>query len=361
MQVSPRDYSRDLALDVMRGLAIVSMVAIHSRIYFPPRSTTLYNAVGSLGTLAAPFFLICAGMGVGYLQGRYAEARVDLSGVLLRRGLFLAVFATSLGLVHLDLYRLIDWDIFTLIGAMYIFIATIGGLGWRGALAGIGVVILVNLFLPVGMPRILRGGSFPPIPFAIYFLAGLIFVALRDYLRRPTLAYPTACLAVAVNAAAAIFRSDHLTHVTRFDSWSTAGILVIVAIFLALWVLAMLVEACWRGFTRAVIPVGRLGRLSFSLYYVQYFFLFLVPQGVGLILHRNMKLSLPNLAWVAALILFLGWLYLIVVIWARFGFKLSLEWFVSTYISPRSMFTTSSLSETSNRAASLSREANDRV
>ena len=350
MQVKPRVGSRDLALDVMRGLAIVLMVAIHGRIHFPPLSTAFYNAVGSFGTLAAPFFLICAGMGVGYLQGRYEEARADLRRVLWRRGLFLMVFATIVGLLHLDFSRILDWDVFTLIGAMYVLVAASGGLGWRRTLVSIGVVMVANLLLPMQEPGVLRGGSFPIIPFAAYFMIGLVFATLRGLLQRPRLSYLTMGLAGAVVAAAAVVRPDHLLHVTRFDVWATPGILVISAIFLAFWVLAGIMQARVPGFSRCVMPLVRLGRISFSLYYVQYFFLFLVPQGVGLLLHRSMTLSLPNLVWVAALILFLGFLHLIVVIWARFDFKLSLEWFMSTYVSKRSLLASETESKGSKGA-----------
>lgn len=352
--------NRDLSLDVMRGLSIVSMVEIHSLIHFPPSQDAFRYAMGSFGTLAAPFFLMCAGMGVGYLQVKYGSNRTGLRSVLFRRGIFLVVFAALLGVFRLDPRHLIDWDIFTLIGFMYAIIAALGGLDWRGVLVGIAVVTVSNLILPMDAPGILRGGSFPIVPFGFYFLIGLGLVPLRSQMRRRALTLALIGLSGTIVVVAAIWRADHLLHVTRFDVWSSAGMLVITSVFCGLWGTMLMAEAVWSGFPHAVMPLVRLGRLSFSLYYVQYFFLFLLPKGIGLILHRNISLVLPNLFWVASLLFFLCWLYMIVVVWAHFDFKLSLEWFMSTYVSPRSMFVRPHPLAFGNSTENLKGEVNER-
>ncbi|MCX6031753.1 MAG: hypothetical protein NT169_20930 [Chloroflexi bacterium] len=329
---------RDLSLDVMRGLSIVFMVEIHSLIHIRPNNPVVYDTMRSLGALAAPFFLICAGMGIGYLQQRYRASLWEFRQITIRRGLFLILLSSVLGLSHLDATKILDWDIFTLIGAMYLLVALAGGIRWRGTLIGMVLVLLANLILPIGIPGILRAGSFPIIPFALYFLYGLILVDMGERLTQKHVANVAGSISASLVAIAVLAQGDRLIHVTRYDVWRTEGIAIIFAIFLLLLLLMRMAQARLNAFEKTMAPLTQLGRISLSLYYVQYFLLMLVPSILGRLVHREILILLPTAAWFIYLLGFLFFLYLLVVVWSRFAFKLSLEWFMHNYISRRSSF-----------------------
>lgn len=325
---------RDIALDIMRGLAIILMVEIHALIHIRPQEDLAYDLLRSLGTLAAPFFLLCAGMGMDYLRRGRANDPARLRQTLWRRGVFLILFASSLGLIYLDIGRVFDWDIFTLIGAVYVIGAIMLRWNWLHLMVGLLLVMVLNWYLPIRGPILLRSGSFPIIPFAAYFLLGGLLVTAKISLTRTQLRVLVIVTAISF-LFLVMFIGANVLRLTRFDAWSNGGILAISSLFACLYLLWHLSSATTFKFTA---PIITLGNLSFSLYYVQYFFLLILPKGLELVLGREILIEISWWGWLISLVAFVSFLYLVVIIWQRFDYKLSLEWIMHKYISPRSSF-----------------------
>lgn len=327
---------RDTALDIMRGLAVVLMVEIHSLIHFRPVGEFYHLLLRALGALAAPFFLIVAGMGMEYLSARWSNEPDRFRRAMLRRGLFLLVFATSLHAYRLDFATLFDWNIFALIGAWYLLSSPLAGVPWRLAVGIILGVMALNVVLPIGRPWILRDGSFPPVPFSVYFLLGGLLVKGRPILAQQGRLFHWC---VAGSLLVVIWRaltSIDLTRITRFDVWSLKGIVTISALFMllisSLWQIDC--EAKWPR--KVFWPLLQMGKLAFSLYYVQFFFLLLLPGAVRIVTHRDILMVFSNQIWTLLMLGFLALLCGVVAIWERFEFRFSLEWFMSKFVSQRS-------------------------
>jgi len=329
---------RDWALDVMRGLAILLMVGIHSVIHVRPVDPLAYKIIRALGSLAGPFFLICSGVGAGYLRAGLHGSSGTLRQTLFRRGLFLIVFSSVFKLSHMDIAQILDWDIFTVIGVMYLLVALASRIRLKGMVSGLSVVLIFNAILPIGIPAILRDGSMPIIPFAAYFLFGLLFSELRDTLNSRPMSAATGCCAVAVGGALLYLQRGVLPNLTRFDFWTNPAVITIICLFLLLYLwLSAIQRGTWSP-DKILIPEVRIGKLAFSVYYVQYFLLILLPTVAGYILHRDVLVQMPTALWLVGMSALIGFLYCVVLVWARFGFKLSLEWIIHRYVSSRSMF-----------------------
>lgn len=331
---------RDPALDLMRGVAILLMVQIHLLLHLRPGDSGMYMAMGSLGTLAAPFFLICAGMGNGYMQQRHQNSDSTLRSILLRRGLFLVLFPSILGLLyHLDISQAVAWDIFTLIGAMYLVVGINCGIKLRGALMALGIVLLLNHFLSVGSPVILRGGPFPIIPFAAYFLVGIIFAQLRQLTNQKKVICIAMPLSMVILLIIVFFQGTQILRLTRYDVWNAEGVFGISALYLLTLNIARLLQA-WPLFAKNNGFLIKFGNVSFSLYYIQFLILIIIPRLLESVVHQKLLLLLPTIIWFILLFLLYVFLYAMVVVWSHYGYQYGLEWFMNKYISKRTTFPT---------------------
>ena len=253
-------------------------------------------------------------------------------------GCSLFIFSSLFHFYRLDITQILDWNIFTLIGTMYLVVALIGGIHLRGAVSGICLVVLANSVLPMGAPAILRGGSFAPIPFASYFFFGVALTELSGNFSKAAVAIVVLCLVAVVAGSLIYLLRGRILNLARFDVWSDAGILTICSLFLFAFLLLTTTQTLRPISQRVLHPLVLLGRLSFSLYYVQHALLVVVPGAIGHILHQEIIMQLPTTLWFLGFCALLGLLYLVAVVWGRFGFKLSLEWFINNYISKRSLF-----------------------
>ncbi len=348
---------RDLGLDVLRGLAVVFMVNIHLLNNVLPDNTFLAAVMKSFGPLAASFFLICAGAGNAYLQHSYANSPRLFRRLMFQRGLFLVVFASFLGSIasllslhYLDLSRIFDWDIFTLIGTMYIFIGLTNGLNIVAAVTGICVLLLIDQFASPNVLFILRTGSFPIIPGGAFFLFGLAITHVQLYRSKPNI---NLLIRVGYAVAAVLFfvilflrLNQTPLPIVRVEAWTPVGYVAVVSLFFLL-VNGLRYKTFLNSIEHLNKPLIEMGRLTFSLYYFQYLVLII---GVGFLkyLFGSAMFIIPTLIWFICLFTFISLMYLVVVVWARFDYKFSLEWFISKYISSRSLVTSSRTSLTLN-------------
>jgi hypothetical protein len=323
----------------MRGLSVVLMVEIHSLLHFRPEHEIFYLFMRALGALAAPFFLLCAGMSLEYLRGRWASELSRFSQTMLRRGLFLILFSTLLHAYRLDLRTLFDWNIFTLIGAWYLLSAPLAGVPWWAALILITGILGLNARLPIGSPWILREGSFPPVPFSIYFLLGVLLVKGRLTLGRLSGWIRLLGSSFLLILAVTLLSTMKLAAITRFDVWSLKGVVSISSLFVVLiGVVWQTPDTTWTR--RLFWPFTQMGKLTFSLYYVQYFFLLMLPAVIRFLTHKELLLVWSSAVWLGLLLAFFAVLCGLVAVWERRQFRYSLEWFMSTYISQRSRIQT---------------------
>ena len=327
---------RDSALDAMRGLSVALMVEIHSLLHFRPVYGKFYLIMRALGTLAAPFFLICAGMGMEYLRGRWVGESARFRQAMVRRGLFLILFATLLHVYRLDIVTLFDWNIFSLIGLWYLLNSPFNRLPWFLPILLIAGILGLNALLPIGKPWILRDGSFPPVPFSVYFLLGILLTKARQTIHQLGRWSYLIGLGALVLLVVSLLHTMQLATLNRFDVWSIKGVMIISALFV------ILISTAWQFPKNTVMrdrvlwPFTQMGKLAFSLYYVQYFFLLFLPGVVRVLTGKDLILLWPSLVWSGLIFAFMVFLCGIVAIWERFRFKYSLEWFMSNYVSSRS-------------------------
>ncbi len=326
--------TRDVALDAMRGMAILFMIELHALIHVRPASANAYDLLRSVGVLAAPFFLLCAGMGSGLMHQRYqSTARQELRSIHFRRGAFLIGFASLLGLAHFELSAVFDWDIFTLIGTLYLLLGLVPTIRWWIVGAAAGGVAVTSVLLPTNQPVFLRGGSFPIVPFATYFGIGFAYAYCCPAGQNRRSKFTIGAIAGLALIGAVVWRWPHFTYLNRFDAWSLGGILAFATLFLLLLL-------CMREVTRLsissrfILTLADLGVLSFSLYYIQYGVLILVPIGAQALTGFVIHVVVPTWLWLLLMLSLYLVLYVVVRLWRRLGYKFSLEWFMHRYVSP---------------------------
>ena len=120
---------RYLSIDVMRGAAIVLMVQVHfvdnlsSR---PPTFGWLYDTSTILGALSAPAFTFLSGVSYFlWVQKQEAQKRRnrDITRGTLRRGFFLFGLGLAFNFCLWLPEETFNWDILTLIGTSFLFLA----------------------------------------------------------------------------------------------------------------------------------------------------------------------------------------------------------------------------------------------
>jgi uncharacterized membrane protein len=117
------------SIDVVRGIAILLMIQVHFVDYlssFEAESGTLYQVCIVLGALPAALF--CFVSGASYrIWLRREELRRErdaaITGSTLRRGAFLFVLGLVLNIVVWLPAEIFNWDILTLLGAGFVFLA----------------------------------------------------------------------------------------------------------------------------------------------------------------------------------------------------------------------------------------------
>jgi uncharacterized membrane protein len=149
---------RYLSIDILRGLAIILMIQVHFVDDLSSRELSsgwLYDASMLLGSLPAPFFTIVFGLSFGlWVRKQEFLGRQDreITIMSLRRGLFLF----ALGIVFNFCIWLpedtFDWDILTLIGTSFLFLALA-----RKLPAPVLVLICVIVILVSPMLRVVGG------------------------------------------------------------------------------------------------------------------------------------------------------------------------------------------------------------
>lgn len=226
--------SRLLALDALRGVAVVLMMEQHMGVWLwhtdpsqsPIAQAPVLMALNGLGGLAAPTFITLAGAGTALL----ARARGDgLDLLLVRRGLGLMAFGYALNLLTPSWFSGGSWFVLHLMGLAIATSPLWRRCGDRTLLFGQALLLLAaplvqhllntpevigndrmrRLDLPGGPLRLaFAEGQFPVVPWLGLFLGGIVVgrwlaAGRRDLLTRLLLALLGAGLTLAALGLAA--------------------------------------------------------------------------------------------------------------------------------------------------------------
>lgn len=221
-------------IDLLRALAVIFMIGAHLHLAGSQR-------IDIMQTLAAPTFLIVAGLGYEYARSKGPYEIVGRSVILFFLPLIIGALAATLlscvGFPVLDdlSFSLFKWNIFQVIAVGYLF-----GLVLKDSLSKCFACLLVYIFTFVPSP--LSTGIFPLFPWVSFFLIGqLIYDAHLplDFLDRYNITIGLGRIAFsAYYIHFMILYSLALLHVT-LSTWPL--IAVVIGILCA-------IEYVWRGY-----------------------------------------------------------------------------------------------------------------
>jgi uncharacterized membrane protein len=120
---------RYLSIDILRGVAIILMIQVHFVENLSPRESPsgwLYDSSILLGSFPAPFFTFVFGLSYALWVRKQESLRrrdEDITKVALRRGLFLFAVGIAFNFFVWLPEETFNWDILTLIGTSFLFLA----------------------------------------------------------------------------------------------------------------------------------------------------------------------------------------------------------------------------------------------
>lgn len=350
---SPIVRSRLLALDALRGIAVLLMIEQHvgAWLWQGPGAGLgwgdypVFMGLNALGGAAAPLFVTLAGIGAALLA---ASGRTGVDAVLARRGLVLLALGYLLNLATPSWFSLGSWFVLHLLGACLLTAVFWRRLSTPVLLAATGLILAATaavqswldtpwvldnlrmrrLDLPGGPLRLLLAeGHFPLLPWLGLFLPGLVtgrWLVARNHraVRRLALAFlaggATLVLLGATDAGhrGALARAADLH--PGFYPASAAFVALMACVVLGTTLGALRWDE--RRPLRATAPLVTLGRASLTLLVLHVVLFRELGPRAGLY-H-----ALPA---AAALALTLGVCAVATVLtrlWARGGYRYGAEW-----------------------------------
>jgi len=277
---APRRY---LSIDILRALAILSMIEVHAVDHFSEDIAYpeyLFNWAELFGHMSAPLFALLSGLSYALWlesQKRAARDTEDIVKYSLRRGMFVFVLGFAVNVLIWLPPQAFDWDILALIGVAAMILAAVRN--WHpGVLIAISVVILLvssplrdlinydsywqegELDYDKNLPNVILSfilaGYFPLLPWLIYPLIG--FVVGQTYYRadkQASLPFSLLLIGVvmfAVAVAGAMLESEVPAWVARHFAtgwptgfYPTTTVFILGSLggtFICLWLLNRLVD-----------------------------------------------------------------------------------------------------------------------
>ncbi|MHA1285320.1 MAG: heparan-alpha-glucosaminide N-acetyltransferase domain-containing protein [Promethearchaeota archaeon] len=337
--------NRITSLDFLRGLAILFMIEFHIYIYlFPIGITKGTLIILFLGFLAAPLFLIISGFSFILFIIRYKE-KIPNKKILyeiLKRSIFIFFISTFLkylfgGFFSLE-FNLIYWSIFQVISAamiMFSWILLINDISKQifGNICSILLIIVIYLnpvLIPISIYRILFFGSFPLIPWIILFnfgiLTGVLFLNLMDY--EIKLFY----IIIIILSIILLLNSFYFVIFIKYNNYDL--FLFSYAFFSFLFLIFYYIIDRIGKEIFIIESVKNWGKLSFSLYYIQ----FIIIGFFQIIFNLFNIIFLADITlFILILIISIIFIEILLRTWKKINYLFSLEWLLHK-ISKKSLF-----------------------
>jgi uncharacterized membrane protein len=249
----PPTVPRYLSIDILRGVTILLMIQVHFVEYLSWRdsaSAWLYRSSMILGSVSAPLFAFLSGVSYTLWLRKQEELRCrdrDITRRTLRRGYFLFVLGLVLNFAVWLPEETFNWDILTLLGTAFLFLAV------ARKLPPPVLVVMCVAVLPASPPlRVVGGyasywddavysydftirdilfgfvanGYFPVFPWIIFPIAGFICGDALSRRRDPSASHPQAAavglglVAIAGLALAVGSQLPHLITLHYAGEWT---------------------------------------------------------------------------------------------------------------------------------------------
>lgn len=322
------------SLDIMRGVAIVLMIEAHIRI-----SSNLIgsNLIGSnsfglkffCAVLAAPFFLIIAGVGYNlFLESRIKRYK-KISFVFLEtfwRAFILVLISTGIYLIcsilfsSFEYYGIIVWNVFQVIGAGYILGFLIRNSFWKKIISVISLFalsVLINTY-HIAILYPLSKGLFPLIPYLAYFILGQL---LCEFYKQENISLEKnrnlisiSLIFLMINLLVYyIFPYKPISHHVYFKEF-----LMIASIYMLINLIIIRFVDIKNQFRKIFIPFENIGKISFTAYYLQWVVVFFP--------YYYIFKSLPTIGNLIILIISVMVLATFERIWRKYDYIFGLEW-----------------------------------
>jgi uncharacterized membrane protein len=367
IEVKEPNMKRLHSIDVLRGLAILSMVLVHfvgNLAPYEPRYATWLDLIYVFGSFAAPTFTFLVGLSFQLSLQKQQSQGQPLNEIMqrsMKRGIAVFIVGLIFAVIIWTFPEIFGWDILTLIGAALLILYPIRKLSPR-ALIGLCVVILVispllreitsyashwlqadeyvyDFTFQDTVLGFLVNGHFPLFPWLIFPLVGM---ALGKWLEKvsdwriPVIGVILLILAgLGVNANSSVTGSwGYYAAPNEFYPASTTFILEILGVILILfWILYRWLD----GEPREPGPVlnffRRYSRFSLTVYVLHHavhvwpLYIAAKIQGRDIWYYHQDAVNAP-VALVLTLIFMAGF-YALIFWWEKRGGKYSLEWMLA--------------------------------
>ena len=313
----------------MRGLAIVLMTEAHIGI-----SLNFLNLQAYSNILAAPFFIITAGIGFQlFIQSRLKK-NLENNTIFLEtlwRSIILFLLSTGLFIIGIKLFPLsfqdqgiLKWNVFQVISVGYVigyFIKDSINKKILTILSLFIISLLISVF-QVNALHILSKGLFPLIPWLSYFILGQLIYEIYEKknlsLTKNKKIIGFSTIFLILNIAIMYINPYNFTYVNR-DIFTE--FLMISSIFILITVILIRIVDIKQKLKMMLSPIENIGKIAFTAYYIQMVFIFVVLSK------NNIFKTLPStISNISILTLTIIVLVLLERIWRNNNYKLGVEW-----------------------------------
>lgn len=340
---------RQKSIDFIRGVAIVLMIQTHVWEYYITRPTELGSylhrgLVGPLGSYAAPLFTLVSGQSA-YFATRACGGQKpwDCVARLLRRGGALFLLSTAVNIASGPILKVIDisilnWSVIQLIGFCLCLAPTYARLRWPFRLLWAAIPLMLSEWLHAssGPFSVFFAGFSPPCPWSFLFFAGMLVGDFHAFLSRTAFSSRTRAmvfagvLSIGLVGCGFVIAHQPLTWNHTAHASITSMVTFVGCFIVLVQVLGYIID--YRRFEHRLVDIiVGWGRHSLTVYYLQ-----LVGIVASAILIRSTLHYPPALdpIWFLPLLTFvLLVLHIIInVIWPKYNYALSLEWFLARLV-----------------------------
>ncbi len=335
------------SLDIFRGVAILMMGQYHFMRWFINESSLpewLYSIIYVPGKLSAPFFLMISGIGAIMLYENYkkkGKTDYEIFMTTLKRGMFLIVLTIPLNIAASMIFKsgtIWEWNIFQLVGVSMLGTVVVGK--FKMAFVPLAFIAVYFVWRTSSGQTVFNTGIAPLIPWVNYYLVGIMIGILLDRFSyspgRFHQLMKMGFILLAVNVVYFGFNIDALLFIVGHSQRLELISMTIIALFFFSILSGIEIFSKYMpGFTKLLINFGY---VPLSIYYMHLLFKYSIVVILSILASNTETWSVVH--WVLINLVFWSATFIFVNrTWAHQGYRFGVEWFMSKYISPRSMIT----------------------